>query len=103
MTWTKTDQVDFILERTGVSLLDVEIDMMFMIVDPNQFRRYAGLELAVKEAKCWRTLIMTNFPSQHDIDTHLMPEKPVFVFNGLMNDLQSFKIMTICRDSIVFN
>jgi hypothetical protein len=98
--------VDFILERTGVSPLDVEIDTgmdMFKMVDPNEFKRFAGLELAAKEAKRWRTLTVTNFPNQLDIDAHSTPEKPALVFNGPMNDLQSFKISTICEDSVVFN
>ena len=44
-TWTKTDKVDFILGRTGVSPLDVEIDTgmdIFKMVDPNEFKRYAS-------------------------------------------------------------
>ena len=47
--WTKTEKVEFILERTGVSRLDMEIDTgvdMFKMVDANEFTRYAGLELA---------------------------------------------------------
>ena len=105
-TWTKTDKVDFILERTGVSPLDVEIDTgmdMFKMVDPNEFTRYAGLALAAKEAKRWRTLTVTNFPNQLDIDAHSTVENPAFVFSGPMNDLQSFKITTTCEDSVVFN
>ena len=105
-TWTKTEKVDSILGRTGVSPLDVEIDTgtdMFKMVDPNEFKRYAGLALATKESKRWRTLTVTNFPNQLDIDAHSTPEQPAFVFTGPMNDLQSFKITTICEDSVVFN
>ena len=105
-TWTKTDKVDFILERTGASPLDVEIDTgmdMFKMVDTTAFSQYAGLELAAKEAKRWRTLTVTNFPNQLDIDAHSTPDKPAFVFSGPMDNLQSFKIKTICEDSAVFN
>ena len=104
-TWTKTDKVEFIMERTGAGPLDVEIDTgmdMFKMVDANEFRRYAGLELAAKEAARWRNLTVANFPNKLDIDAHSTPEQPAFVFNGPMDELQSFKIKTICEDSDVF-
>ena len=105
-TWTKTDKVNFILERTGVSPLDVEIDTsmdMFKMVDTAVFKKYAGLEMAAKEAKRWRNLTVTNFPNQLDIDAHSTPENPAFVFSGPMDDLRTFKIKNICEDSVVFN
>ena len=105
-TWTKTDKVNFILERTGVSPLDVEIDTsmdMFKMVDTAAFKKYAGLEMAAKEAKRWRNLTITNFPNQLDIDAHSTPENPAFVFSGPMDDLRTFKIKNICEDSAVFN
>jgi hypothetical protein len=105
-TWTKHDKVAFILERTGVSPLDVEIDTsmdMFKIVDANEFRRYTGLELAAKEAKRWRNLTVMNFPSHLDIEVYSTPEQLAFEFSGPMNALESFKIKNICDDSPVFN
>ncbi len=105
-TWTKADKIDFILERTGVNPLDVEVDTsveMLKMVDTTAFSQYAGLELAAKTAKRWRSLTVKAFPNQLDIDAHSTPEKPAFVFSGPMDDLQSFKIKTICEDSAVFN
>ena len=103
-TWTKTIEVGFALKRTGASPLDVEIDTgmdVFKMVDTNKLRRYAGLELATTEAKRWRNLTITSFPTQLDINTHYKPEKPVF--SGRMNALQSFKVKGICENSIIFD
>jgi hypothetical protein len=105
-TWTKPDKVKFILERTGVTPLDVEIDPGIddlKMVDSNEFRKYAGLELAAKEANRWRNLTITNFPNKLDIDAYSTPEKPAFEFCGPMDKLESFKIKSICEDSAVFN
>ena len=68
-SWTKTEKVEFILGRTGVSPLDVEIDTgmdMFKMVGANAFKRHAGLKLAATEAKRWRNLTVTSFLSQLD-------------------------------------
>lgn len=105
-SWTTIDKIEFVLERTWVTPLDVEIDTsmdMFKLVDENKFRRYAGLERATMEAKRWRNLTITSFPTQLDIDTHSTPEKPVFTFGGPMDALQSFKIKSICENSTVFD
>ena len=103
-TWTKMDEVRVALERTGASPLDVEIDTgmdVFKMVDTDKLKRYAGLELATTEAKRWRNLTITSFPTQLDINTHYKPEKPVF--SGPMNALQSFKLKSICEDSVIFD
>jgi len=97
-TWSKTENVESILGRIEVGPLDVEIDTgidMSKVVDANEVRRYAGLELAATEAKRWRNLL--------DIDTHSTPETPAIVFNGLIDELESFKITKICEDSVVFS
>ena len=105
-TWTKADKIRLALERTGASPLDVEIDTSmdaFEVVGTNGFRRYAGLELATTEAKRWRNLTITGFPTQLDINAHSTPEKPAFTFSGPMNTLQSFKVKGICENSVVFD
>ena len=104
-TWTRPDKVEFILERTGVTPLDVEIDPSIDDVNvvTNEFRKYAGFELAAKEATRWRNLTITNFPNKLDIDAYPTPEKPAFEICGPMDKLESFQIMSICEDSAVFN
>jgi F-box-like len=45
-TWTKTDKVEFVLQRAGASPLDVEIDTsmdVFKMVDASECKPYAGL------------------------------------------------------------
>ena len=105
-TWTKPDKVKFILDKTGVTPLDVEIDPgieILKVVESIESKKYAGLELAAKEATRWRNLTITNFPNKLDIDAYSTPEKPAFEFCGPMDKLESFKIMSICEDSAVFN
>jgi hypothetical protein len=105
-TWTTPSKMEFILEQTRAILLDVEINTCtraLRIVDGDGTTRYAGIGMAAKEAKRWRTLTITGFPHKADMDAYSSFEKPVFTFNGPMDALQSFKIKNICENSGAFD
>jgi hypothetical protein len=103
-TWSKADKIDFILEHTGKVPLDVEIDTgadRLETADGNEVR-YAGIERAVSVANPWRSLTIISFPTKTDIDVHLTHKEPAFIFDGLVDALEGFRIKNLCEDSIVF-
>ena len=103
-SWTELDKVRFHLKRTKASLLNVEIDT---VADDHEAVRgaskFLGLAVAAKEAKRWRNLIITSFPSKVDVDAYVTPETPAFTFGGPMDDLESFRITNPCESSVVFD
>ena len=103
-TWTKVEKIDFILERTGGALLDVDMDMaadIHKVVGEKEVR-YASMERTLSVACRWRSLIITTFPSKVDVDAHWALKKSTFTIGGPINALESFKIKNHCEDSSLF-
>ena len=103
-TWTEIDKVRSHLQRTKESLLNVEIDT---IADDHKVvrgtRKFLGLAVAAEEAKRWRNLLITSFPSKVDVDAYLTSEIPAFTFDGPMDALESFRITNPCENNVLFD
>src|SRR5258706_2464613 len=106
-TRTKVKKVDFILDRTAIHPLHVEIDTMAeefkpKIVSPHDLPLYTGLVLVVMQVKQWRSITIISSPPREDIegDEHL--KTLPLVFNGPLEGLQSFKIKHTWHDTSIF-
>lgn len=105
-TWTKPDEVQFFLKRTGASVLNVEIDTAADYYEvASKTKKLSGLAAAATEAKRWRNLTITSFSPKVDIDAYAYstPETPSLTFDGPMNALESFIIKSPCERSVVFD
>jgi len=103
-TWTEPEKLRFLLNRSGASLLNVEIDTAVDYYEVERRpRKFSGLAVAAKEAKRWRNLTITSFPPKGDIDAHPTPETPSFTFDGPMNALELFSIKNPCESGAVFD
>ena len=105
-TWTKVEKVAFILDRTAVSPLYVEIDtdadaVPFKIVGAHESPQYAGLVLAATQAKRWRSVTIISSPPEYHIGTAEHLKTLPLVFNGPLEGLQSFKIKRTWHDTAI--
>jgi hypothetical protein len=97
-TWTRTDLVKFLLERTRRVSLDVEIDTDLdsgaHISDPSQ--SYSAFAMVAETSKQWRNLTIRSFPKEADL-ANLGHFKIAAAFEGPMDALESFRITGPCE------
>src|SRR5258706_5377804 len=106
-TRTKVEKVAFILDRTAIHPLDVEIDTMAeefkpKIITPHDSPLYTGLVLVATQAKRWRSITIISSPPREDIkgDEHL--KTLPLVFDRPLEGLQAFKIKHTLHDISMF-
>ena len=101
-TWTSTDFIKFLLERTRRVTLDVEIDTDSdsgsYMHDPS--RSYAALAMVAKTATRWKNLTIHSFPREADL-VNSEALGSVLVFEGPMEALESFRITAPCEMNTV--
>ena len=101
-TWTRTDLIEFLLERTRRVTLDVEIDTdsdsELYRSDPS--RSYAALAMVAKTSKKWRNVTIRSFPGEIDLMSS-EAFKSALVFDGRLEALESFRITGPCDMSTV--
>jgi hypothetical protein len=101
-TRTRTDFIQFLLERTRRVPLDVEIDTDSdsgsYIPDPS--RSYAALAMVAKTSTRWRNLTIRSFPREIDLMNSEALGSGV-VFDGPMEALESLRITGPCEMSTV--
>ena len=101
-TWTRTDFIKFLLERTRRVTLDIEIDTEsdsgFYIADPS--RPYAALAMVAKTSTRWRNLTIHSFPREMDLMSS-EAIRSLLVFEGPMEALESFRITGTCETNTV--
>lgn len=97
-TWTRSDLVDFLLERTRTVTLDIDIDTNSDserdASDPNQ--PFAALAMVSKTSARWRNLTIRSFPNETDL-INLGVLVTGLTFEGPMSALQSFRITGPCE------
>ena len=103
-TWTRTDFIEFLLERTRRVTLDVEIDTdsdaELYSSDPG--RPYAALAMVVKTSQKWRNLTIRSFPPEIDL-MNSEAFRSGLEFDGPMEALESFRITGPCDMSTVLS
>jgi hypothetical protein len=97
-TWTRTDFIEFLLERTRRVTLDIEIDTdsdaELHMSDP--IRTYAALAMVAETSKRWRNLSIRSFPKEIDLTTAGVLGT-VLAREGSMEALESFRITEACE------
>jgi hypothetical protein len=106
-TRTKVEKVAFILDKTAVRPLYVEIDtdidaFTSKTVSPHESPRYAGLVLAATQAKRWRSISIISSPPRYDMETDEYLKTLPVVFDGPLEGLRSFKITPTWHDPSTF-
>ena len=101
-TWTRTDFMNFLLERTRRVTFDLEIDTDSdsgsFISDPS--RSYAALAMVSKTSERWRHLTIRSFPLELDlINSQAFGSMPAL--EGPMEALESFRITGPCEMNTV--
>jgi len=100
-TWTRTDFIQFLLERTRRVTLDVEIDTDSdsgsYPADPS--RSYAALAVVIKTSKRWKSLTIRSFPQGLDLINSVAFRS--IVLEGPMEALESFRITGPCEMNTV--
>ena len=101
-TWTRTDFIQFLLERTRRVTLDIEIDTDsdsgFYIADPS--RSYAALAMVAKTSTRWKNLTIHSFPREADL-MNSEALGSLIVFDGPMEALESLRITGPCEMNTV--
>lgn len=97
-TWTSTDFIKFLLERTRRVTLDVEIDTdsdsgSYM---PGPSQSYAALAMVAKTSTRWKSLTIHSFPREVDL-MNSGALGSVLVFEGPMEALESFRMTGPCE------
>jgi hypothetical protein len=97
-TWTRTDFIKFLLERTRRVTLDIEIDTDsdsgFYIADPS--RSYAALAMVAKTSTRWKNLTIRSFPREVDL-MNSEALGSLLVFEGPMEALENLRITGPCE------
>src|SRR5258706_6591891 len=101
-TWTSTDFIKFLLERTRRVTLDVEIDTdsdsgSYM---RGRSRSYAALAMVAKTSSRWKNLTIHSFPREVDL-MNSEALGSVLVFEGPMDALESFRMIGPCEMNTV--
>jgi hypothetical protein len=94
-TWTSTEKIECLLERTRRVTLDVEIDS-----GPDAMecicRAYAALVILAGTSVRWRNLTIHSLPKEEELQELEASGTPL-IFNGPLESLESFKITRPCE------
>ena len=94
-TWTRADLVEFLLERTKMVTVDVNIDTDSDsgLYISHRSRSFAALAIVAETSKRWRNLTIRSFPKEADSK---VPGTRL-AFEGPMEALESFRITGSCE------
>jgi len=92
-TWTSTEKIECLLERTGRTTLDVEID-----IEPDEVvhtsepcQCYPALLVLARTSVRWRNLTISSFPKEERL-LELEALGTPLTFNGPLGSLESFRM-----------
>ena len=97
-TWTSTEEIECLLERTGRITLDVDIDVESdeMVHTSEPCRYYPALIVLAGTSVRWRNLTISSFPREENL-LELEALGTSLTFDGPLGSLESFIMIRPCE------